>query len=203
MARKQDWELIENEYRIGQLTIRQLADKHKVATSSITRRAAKHGWTRDLSAAVQAETRARLVSESADKRIQNADSAIATAAQTNVTVVMGHRQDIALLRSMVGDMVTKIRAMGLVDDIGMTGLLAIINENGMDAAEAKSIITTIRNTCNTPAQVGALKNLSETLTKLVALEREAFGIDGEAKGGGKDVDPATLPPVAAVLAILQ
>ena len=60
--RKQiDWEAVERDYRVGQLSLRALAEKHGTTASTISRRAAKHGWVQDASQEVRERTRAALL----------------------------------------------------------------------------------------------------------------------------------------------
>ena len=56
-----DWEAIERDYRIGQLSVREIARRHEVEASTITRKAKKETWARDYSEEVKAKTRAGLV----------------------------------------------------------------------------------------------------------------------------------------------
>ena len=104
-----DWELIENEYRIGQLTVRQMADKHGVNKTTITDRAKKHGWTRDLSEAVRVATKAALVLSETDKHGQNTDKAIATAADLNRQIIEAHRTDMADQRALMAELRAELR----------------------------------------------------------------------------------------------
>jgi hypothetical protein len=41
-----DWPLIEQDYRVAGLSLRQMAAKHGCHHSSIANRASRHGWTR-------------------------------------------------------------------------------------------------------------------------------------------------------------
>lgn len=58
---KPDWEAIERDFRLGRYSVRELGQIHGVAHTTITRRAAKAGWTQDKSADVRARAQARLL----------------------------------------------------------------------------------------------------------------------------------------------
>ena len=56
-----DWQAVERDYRTGKFTLRELEHKHGAANSTIARRAAREGWSQDLSAAVRQATNAKLI----------------------------------------------------------------------------------------------------------------------------------------------
>jgi hypothetical protein len=63
-----DWRPIEDDYRVGQLSVRMLSTKYGVAPSSITRRAKSRGWSRgDLRRFVRELTRAKLRNDIAEE----------------------------------------------------------------------------------------------------------------------------------------
>ena len=84
-----DWELIEKEYRTAQLSVNQLATKYGLACSTITRRAKKEGWIRDLSDEVSTKTRAALL---AGERT-DAKDVVQAAVTTNVEVIREHLRE--------------------------------------------------------------------------------------------------------------
>lgn len=154
-----DWEAIERDYRLGQLSFRQLSAKHEVAVSAITRRQKKEQWTRDLSEQVRAQTKARLIELSAQEAHEkgtqsaHADSeGVHAAAATNVHVVGGHRKDIQSETARSKKLAEKI-----------------------DALMATTILA---------KDVALLVSMHESLVRsrarLIGLEREAYGI-GEAE----------------------
>lgn len=91
-----DWEAIERDYRLGKLTLREMADKHGVSNGRIAQVASQKGWTRgDLKKAVRQATTALLVANDVAAEVSKAkqslsDSVIATAEQ-NKQVVLRHR----------------------------------------------------------------------------------------------------------------
>ena len=49
-----DWEAIERDYRAGVLSLREIAAEHDLTEAAIRKRAKRDGWSRDLSAKIQA-----------------------------------------------------------------------------------------------------------------------------------------------------
>lgn len=54
MKPKADWLAIEAEYRAGISSVREIARRHSITHVPIVRRAARHGWTRDVPTSVNA-----------------------------------------------------------------------------------------------------------------------------------------------------
>ena len=187
-----DWELIENEYRIGQLTVRQMADKHGVNKTTITDRAKKHGWTRDLSEAVRVATKAALVLSETDKHGQNTDKAIATAADLNRQIIEAHRTDMADQRALMAELRAELRKAqainALTDNVVDATKLALAL--GLSTAEVGVLTKQLRDSFSLPSRVMMIKALAETAVKTVTIERQAYSLDE--KGAKAPVDQATL-----------
>lgn len=89
--RKQiDWEAIEKQYRMGQKTMRALADEFGVNVSNISRRAKKYEWVQDKSEEVRQRTNATLVAQQGRNTPTPED--VEVAVRTNVEVVRQHRK---------------------------------------------------------------------------------------------------------------
>jgi hypothetical protein len=148
-----DWDAIEREYRLGQLSIKEIARQQggAVTDRGITRHAKVHGWTRDLSGAVRTRVRESLVREGvrANKSelvgVEPSDEAlIDEAAARGVEVVRSHRWDIKALRQT---------AAGLLDDLR--------SDLGVKITDRSRVIC----------------DLSAAMARLIPLERQAFGLD--------------------------
>jgi len=55
-----NWDSIEDEYRAGQLSIREIARRHNVANPTIVQRAKRYNWTRDLSEKIRQRVNAKV-----------------------------------------------------------------------------------------------------------------------------------------------
>ncbi len=166
-----DWEAIERDYRIGQLSIRELARRHDIEPSTITRKAKKENWARDYSDEVRARTKAGLVQGMLDAAALQAQqdahdqatqthtalqSGIEIAVETNLRVLRDHQATIRTNSERLKTLTVKFDA--LADEI------ADIKEIATAAAAFESIVRSQKN--------------------LVAMEREVLNIDD--KDGGKE-----------------
>lgn len=160
MARKTaiDWEAIERDYRIGQLSARELARRYEVEVSTITRRAKKESWVKDFSEEVKARTRAGLIEaaqQSAQQHATQSNTAlrdgIEVAVETNIRVLRQHQEGIRSNANRLGKLVEKF-------DVLIEGA-ADLNELGKAASSFESIVRSQKT--------------------LVTLERISLGLDAE------------------------
>lgn len=169
-----DWEEVERLYRADLRTNAQLAQQFGVHVSTIARRAKKHAWKKDLKHRIKERANA-LVQERAVKALASDDQTIEENAQLTANVRLSHRQDIGTARQL---------AMTLLDDlssqIGADNrarledlFIAALKANAIDesALEAYERVTSLSN------HVRVMKDLADTMTKLVTLERQAYGLD--------------------------
>lgn len=179
MAQKLDWEAIERDYRAGVKSLRQIADEHGITHGAINKRAKKENWERDLQAKIKAKAEAK-VSKAAVSRAVSADTAsekeiVEANAQMQADLVLAHRDDIRRQRALVGKLLEELEAqtgdIGLYEQLG--DLLFQPDEKGIDRLNEL-----YRKVTSLPSRVDSAKRLSETLKNLIALEREAFGVDG-------------------------
>ncbi|MGP9590699.1 MULTISPECIES: hypothetical protein [unclassified Halomonas] len=115
--RKYDWEAIHSDYRTGQHSVRALATKHGVTEGAIRKRARTEGWQRDLSYHVKNATNAKLVrSESThnDAYLPDDDQAlIDSAADSNVALVLEHRQAVARWKTISNRLAGTLESMAI------------------------------------------------------------------------------------------
>ena len=149
-----DWELIEREFRLGKFTLRQLAASHGVQPSAISRKAKREHWVQDKRDEVRAMSEAQLLisnSRKATKKATEPTSVDIEVAATVITnIVLAHRSDAKRART---------QTMVLLSEL---------------ETETKN------NSLPLVTRTKALKALVESLAKVVAIEREAFGIDDSA-----------------------
>lgn len=155
-----DWQRIEQEYRVGQLSIKEIARQHApLSDTAIRKRAKALGWTRDLSGAVRTRVRESLVREEVRANqselmgvVPSEAAIVDAAAARGVEVVRSHRVDIDSLRKAAAT------------------LLAALGE-GLKVTERSRVIA----------------DLSQAMARLVPLERQAFGLDEDRPDGSQSV----------------
>lgn len=176
-----DWEEIERLYRADLRTNAQLAKDFGVHASTIRRRAKKHAWKRDLKSRIKERANAivqeRAVSSLASDQIARDDMTIEENAQLTANVRLAHRQNIgaaqAMMMTLYGDLQAQIGAdnRARLEDLFIAALKAeVIDASALEAYER---VTSL------PTHVRVMKDLADTMTKLVTLERQAYGLDDE------------------------
>lgn len=176
-----DWDALEKQYRIGQKSNKQLGEEYSVDPATIGRRAKKFGWVVDKSEEVAAATNSLLIQAASGTSNPNATPSaldIKAAAQTNFTVIMGHRAGLARLAKVKDKMLDHIESavegMTSVDEI-----VAFVRNASDDDESVGKALEMLRKAVGRGALVDDLKKLSEIDEKVRKGEREAFGIDKE------------------------
>lgn len=189
-----DWEEVERLYRADLRTFAQLASDFGVADSTVRRRAKKHGWKRDLKNRIKERANAivqeRAVQSLASDQIARDDMTIEENAQLTANVRLEHRQNIgaaqAMMMTLYGDLQAQIGMdnRARLEDLFIAALQAeVVDASQLEAYER---VTSLAN------HVRIMKELADTMTKLVTLERQAYGLD--------DVDSS---PVDALTTLLH
>ncbi|MFD1261721.1 hypothetical protein [Entomomonas asaccharolytica] len=182
---KYNWQAIEKDYRLGQLSVRAIAEKYKMPNHSvIVRRANKYGWLRDHSKEINNLTQVGLLTLQEEKAPKKAPKSttptredIEAAALTNIQVIKHHRNDIRTGRELVN------LFMGQLQE-------AATNRNEIEAAilsETEEDQTIARRSAMLkavalPTHASTLRDLSTTLKNLIPLERQAYNITDEVEG---------------------
>lgn len=187
-----DWEKIELDYRSNVKTLRQIADEHGLAHSSIAKRAKRDNWTRDLAAKIKAKSEElvnkSLANKPANKETRISEQQIIDANATAITNIrLGQRKDIQRSRKIAMSLFDELEhQVGIenVENLEKLGeLLRSDDDKGRDALNDLYM-----KIISMPGRVKSMKDLSDTLKTLIALERQAFGLDDD---NNKPVDALT------------
>lgn len=174
-----DWERIGAQYRVGTMSLREIASAHGITEGAIRKRAKKEEWTRDLNAKVRAKAdelvRKELVRSEVRKETATEKEVIDTEAQVQARVRLSHRKDIAKSRSL---------AMSLLDELeaqtGNAELMQKLGEIMSDPEKSgndKKLADAYQKAISLGGRVQTMRSLADTLRTLISLEREAFGLD--------------------------
>ena len=182
-----DWKRIELDFRAGILSLRDIAKAHPGTNHvAIARRAKKDGWTRDLRARIQARaeelvTRQAVTPTVTPEQTVSESLIVETNAVMQASVRREHRQDIQRARVLTMSLLSELEGVThgaeLFEKLGE--LMAAPDENGID-----KLNEVYRKVISMTGRVGNMKSLAEALQRLVAMEREAFGIDDK-RGGSQ------------------
>lgn len=185
---KPDWERIELDYRAGIKTLRQIGEEHGITHGAINKRAKRDGWERDLSQKIQAKADA-LVSKAAVSSEVSKESKIAERqlvdanAQAVADVRIGHRRDIARARRLTNALLMELeKQTDQVPELQELGeILRCPDDKGQD--KLNDIYQAV---ISLPERSKTMKVLTESLQKLVDMERTAFGMDAKVPAEGAD-----------------
>lgn len=176
-----DWERIEQFYRAGVLSVREIAVTCGVSHTAINKRAKVGSWDRDLKAKIQAKADA-LVSK-AEVSTKVSTEAVATErgiveanAQVIANVRIAHRTDIGRYRKLANSLLEELEGLtenrDLFDQVGE--LLRSEDDNGQD-----KLNDLYQKVTSLPSRTKTLKDLGDTLKVLIGLERQAYSIGDE------------------------
>ena len=193
MAEKEiNWEKIELDYRAGVKSIRQIAGENEIAESGIRRRAKQYEWVRDLSEKIKAKADDIVRKESVRSvvrtktTISEKDTIDANANEV-ASVRLAHRKDIQRSRKIAMSLFDELEMMVGQENVKLLEMLGELMWSPDDKGNDK-VNDLYMKIISMPGRVKSMKDLSDTLKTLIALERQAFGLDDE---NNKPVDALT------------
>lgn len=190
-----DWEKIELDYRAGVKSLRQIAGEHDIAESGIRRRAKQYEWVRDLAPKIKAKADDIVRRESVrsdvrtEKRISEKQTIDANANEV-ASVRLAHRKDIQRSRKIAMSLFDELEMMVGQENVKLLEMLGEFMWTPDDKGNDK-INDLYMKIISMPGRVKSMKDLSDTLRTLIALERQAFGLD--------DKENTAVDPLQALL----
>lgn len=173
-----DWERIEAGYRVGAKSLREIAAEHGVTEGAIRKRAKRDEWTRDLNVKVRAKAdalvRKALVRSEVRKESATEKETVEVEAQVQSRIRLAHRGDITRMRALVLRLLAECEAEAA--DPGVFGELGEILRNPDERGQDR-LNEAYQKAISLPVRIKGVKELADTLRVLVAMEREAYGID--------------------------
>lgn len=176
-----DWEKIELDYRAGVKTLREIAGDHGISHGAINKRAKRDGWSRDLSAKIVAKAdelvSKRAVSSEVSKETRVSEREIIDAnAQAIVSVRLSHRKDIQRSRRITMGLLEELEQQTGSESVALLEQLGELMRREDDKGQDK-LNDLYQKIISLPGRAKTMKDLGESLRVLVALERQAFGLD--------------------------
>lgn len=193
MAEKEiNWEKIELDYRAGVKSIRQIAAENEIAESGIRRRAKQYEWVRDLSEKIKAKADDIVRKESVRSSVRTKTTIsekdkIDASANEVASVRLAHRKDIQRSRKIAMSLFDELEMMVGQENVKLLEMLGELMWSPDDKGNDK-VNDLYMKIISMPGRVKSMKDLSDTLKTLIALERQAFGLDDE---NNKPVDALT------------
>lgn len=177
---KADWQAIEAAYRAGKLTTAEIARQFGVTEGAIRQRAKRNEWKRETpTEADRVETiREELICIPQQQHRQGPESAphgdnLFAEPQTPVEAILTHRRAAAQARALSSRLLIELEEQttqqGLIDHL----IELAFKGEGLNGA---AIRAGLRDALSIHQRAKTLVNISNALSALVKLEREAFGI---------------------------
>lgn len=189
-----DWERIEQLFRAGVLSLREIAAACPGSNHvAIARRAKREGWVQDLSAKIKAKandlvTRQAVTADVTAERAVTDRTLIEINAQVIASVRMAHRGDISRSRSVANKLLDELE--GLTDNRDLFEQLGELLRSEDDKGQDKRNDLYMR-VIDLPARTKTMKDLADTLKNLIALERQAYDLGNKPEGDGGDKPEST------------
>lgn len=181
-SKKIDWEQIERDYRADVLSIAQIARESGAPSSTIRARAKRNGWVRDLSTRIKMRAD-EFVNQDA---IKDAIVGIKTSEEMTVDenarltagVRLAHRKDISRARLATVTLLEDLEAMiGQDGRESLAELLKALVDEGLIEERDSTAIAAYKKATGLSQQIANMQKLADTMTKFVALERQAWNLD--------------------------
>jgi hypothetical protein len=171
-----DWERIELDYRAGVMTLRQIAAPQGITHGSITKRAKRDGWERDLKAKILAKAD-QLVSKAVVSKLVSTERQVIEANAIAIADVrLAHRSDINRARSITMSLLYELECQTGADNVAMLEQLGELMRSEDDHGNDR-LNDLYQKIVSLPGRAKTMKDLGESLRVLVAMERQAFGLD--------------------------
>ena len=187
-----DWDQIELDYRAGVKSLRQIASEQNVSEGAIRKRSKRDEWLRDLSKKIQDKAddlvrKETVRSEVRTKTTISEKDTIDANANVVASIRITHLKDISRARSISVKLFDELELMVGAENVNLLQQLGELlyspDDKGMD-----KLNDLYMKIISLPNRVKAIKELSDTMKTLVALERQAYGLDDE---NNKPIDSLT------------
>lgn len=196
VGRAFDWGAVQRDYETGCFTNRELAKKYGLSHTAINKKTKAEGWTRPLKEKIRARAD-RLVEEQiaqeavvstqpgdgVSRQVSTETGAFSEDARTDLNArvqaeIRGRqRRDIVRARDLCTKLLRELEAETDPEVLERISS-AIVDETGEDAAERPPRLAMLK-AISLPSRAAIMDKLASALAKLVALERQAYGIDKE------------------------
>ena len=176
-----DWERIEQLYRAGVLSVREIAATCGVSHTAINKRAKAGGWDRNLKAKIHAKadalvSKAEVSTKVSTETLATERGIVEANAQVIAGIRLAHRTDIGRGRRLANKLLDELE--GLTDNRDLFEKLGELlrpeDDNGQDKRNDLYM-----KVIDLPARTKTMKELGETLKNLITLERQAYDLGSE------------------------
>lgn len=184
MAKKKqiDWEQIERDYRADVLSIAQISRESGAPSSTIRARAKRLGWSRNLTARIKSKADEIVNQDAIKNAVANIQASEEQTIEENARLTAGvrlaHRKDINRARLATVTLLDDLEAMiGQDGRESLAELLKALVDEGLIEERDSTAIAAYKKATGLSQQIANMQKLADTMTKFVALERQAWNLD--------------------------
>lgn len=162
-----DWVKVEREYRAAQMSISAICAQFGITRSQLNEKISQFGWSRNLQADVNVAAQEAILRRTAGPfgTDEVAPNIVDKAADRTADLVMGHRGDLTRLRTLALRMTDRLEHL-LADG-------AIVDPDGrIDVHPLDSKLLG-----KADGTISALVRLTDAYSKIITMERQAYGLD--------------------------
>lgn len=190
-SKQPDWERIEQLFRAGLLSVREIAAACGVSHTAINKRSKAEGWDRDLNAKIKAKADSLVSKREVSTKVSTETLAtergiVEANAEVIADIRLAHRGDISRSRRLTNKLLDELEA--LTDEQGtIKQLIAQLKDGDHEDGDAMADLLALAQKMGAlPTRTKTMKELAETLKTLVVLERQAYGLDEKDKSTDTD-----------------
>lgn len=206
MTEKQiiDWERIEQLYRAGVLSVREIAATCGTSHTAINKRAKVHGWERDLKAKIQAKadalvSKAEVSKQVSTEQLETERGIVEANAKVIADIRIAHRTDIGRARRLANMLLDELE--GLTEEQGTLKELILQLKDADGDADMSDVLALASKMSSLPSRTKTMKELGETLKNLITLERQAYDLGTEGSAPPEQpASPSSVDPIEAARA---
>lgn len=164
------------EYKAGIKTVRAIGHQYGISAGRISQIAKSEGWTRDLAEKIRVKAEARVNKEALNKDLKRSrafceNQIVEANAKLQSDIILAHRVDIPKKRELVAKLFAEVESLTDGSDV-VEQMVMALGSNDMEklAASAQKAISL-------PSRIKGVADLVNAFKTVVAMERQAFGID--------------------------
>ena len=174
-----DWDLVEKDWRAGIKTKQQMAVEHGVSRAAMDKRFAKLNISRHLGVKIRAKATslveqsvvpatAEPLSPAREREIVEVNAAMQS------QIILSHRSDIQRTRRLSMQLLEELEAQTDHADLfrDLAAMLCEPDEKGVNRR-----LELFEKVMSINSRAGTMKTLADALRNLIAMERQAFGLD--------------------------
>lgn len=182
-----DWDALRPHYEAGVRSLKEIGKEFDCSDAAIVKHAKSAGWTRCLKAKIQAKADAKVAAALVAQEAKDSPAGrlteavrVEVEAEVQARIRIEHRTDIQRFRKLVMGLLDELEEQSDSESLDRLRDL-VMSEPDPDDKAGRDRFEKLKLAFDRATSLGGrtktIKDLSDVLKTLVALEREAFGID--------------------------